>query len=424
MSAIYAITRQFFVLVLTPVERWQATRQLDTAVSVHKWIAMGGAIAFVILIAAFVFVSTKRRASRNGAGGADGFLGQAGRRGLNDREVRILNYVAKLAQLKDHGAVFTMKKAFDLGAAVLVRQAPSSGMNAEGIGQLTRELNSLREKLGFQGRPVDSTAGAAAGAKPSSRMIPDGKTVYITRRTNRDVDDIEAIVVGNSQEGITVRLPMKVNSPANEQWQVRYFYGASVWEFDVPVIRNEGDLLVLRHSDDIRFINRRRFVRVPVNRKAYLARFPFEKQVLTKGDTDVPSQGHLEPELVLPQFTDGVLTELAGPGLRIESALELGVGERVVVVFELELQQIQESGNWPDGEKPGARIVESIGEVRGVKAVKDGFSVAVELTGLSDADVNELTQATNAAAVKAARNNGQQGKKAEVSVGTAAALTS
>jgi len=298
-------------------------------------------------------------------------------------------------------------------------------MNAERIGQLTKELNSLREKLGFQERLVDSSGGAPAGSKPSSRTIPEGKTVYITRRTNRDVDDIEAIVVGNSEEGITVKLPMRVNSPAKEQWQVRYFYGASVWEFDVRVIRNEGDLLVLRHSDDIRFINRRRFVRVPVNKKAYLARFPFEKQVLIKGGTDALSQGQrLKPGLVLPQFTDAVLTELAGPGLRIETALELKVGERVAVVFELESQQSQESDSWSDGEKAGARFVESIGEVRHVKAVEKGFSVAVELTGLSDADISELTRVTNATAVKAARHNDQQGKEAEISKGAAAALTS
>lgn len=422
MSAIAARTGDWLIVALTPVQRWQAARRLDNAFTVQEWIVMGGAIVLVGLIAAFVFVSIRRRAARNNAGGADGFLEQAGRRGLSGREGRVLHYVATLAGLKEHGAVFTMKKAFDLGAAVLVRQAPLSGMNAERVGQLTRELNSLREKLGFQGRSADSAAGAANGSKPSSRTIPEGKALYITRRTNREIDDIEALVIQNTDSGITVKLPMPINSPADEQWRVRYFYGASVWEFDVGVIRNEGDILVLGHSDNIRFINRRRFVRVPVSKRAYLAKFPFEKQVFVDSAGNSLSEGSRpETQVVQPQFTGAVLTELAGPGLRIESPLELQIGERVAVVFELESQQGQESDGRGEGGKPTARVVESIGEVKHVRTVENGFSVAVELTGLSDADVSELTRATNAAAVKAPHDNGRQEQEADISKDAAAA---
>ncbi len=46
------------------------------------------------------------------------------------------------------------------------------------------------------------------------------------------------------------------------------------------------------------------------------------------------------------------------------------------------------------------RIIEDIGEVRHVRAIENGQSIAVELTGLSDSDVNELIRATNAASVR------------------------
>jgi hypothetical protein len=47
-----------------------------------------------------------------------------------------------------------------------------------------------------------------------------------------------------------------------------------------------------------------------------------------------------------------------------------------------------------------------MGEVRHIKAVKNGLSIAVELTGLSDSDVNELIRRTNAASLQASAKSG------------------
>ncbi len=422
MFAIAARTGDWLILALSPVERWQAAKRLDNAITIQQWMYVVGTAALLTLVALCVLFLLRRRAERD-ADNSDNFVEQAGRRGLSGRESRILIYVAKLAGLKDHSTIFTMRKAFDIGAQKLVREA-SSGMDAKRIRQLVKELNWLREKLGFQERFVDSTAGATAGHKPSSREIPEGKTLYITRRTNRDVDDIEVIVARNSDEGITVRLPMGVNSPPNEQWQVRYFYGASVWEFDVAVIRNDGDMLVLGHSKDIRFINRRRFLRVPVNKKAYIASFPFEKQIFADSAAGSLSRGDVfESRLALPQFTQAVLMELAGPGLRIESPLELKIGQRVAIVFEFESQHNQETHGEQSSYKPVATIVEGIGEVRHIKAIENGFSIAVELMGLSDADINELIRATNVAAVEASERSEKQDKPSEVLQSANAVLT-
>jgi hypothetical protein len=46
-------------------------------------------------------------------------------------------------------------------------------------------------------------------------------------------------------------------------------------------------------------------------------------------------------------------------------------------------------------------VVEDIAEVRHIRAISNGFSIAVELIGLSDPDIGELIRATNGASRKA-----------------------
>jgi len=58
-----------------------------------------------------------------------------------------------------------------------------------------------------------------------------------------------------------------------------------------------------------------------------------------------------------------------------------------------------------DSRTTPSKIVEDIGEVRHTKAIQDGFSIAVELTGLSDSNVSELIRATNTASI---RTNGKR----------------
>jgi hypothetical protein len=180
--------------------------------------------------------------------------------------------------------------------------------------------------------------------------------------------------------------PVKITF--GELWRIRYYFGSSVWEFDTSVVSYDGNILVLNHNDDVRFINRRRFIRVPVKKQAFIAHFPFEKT--------------LEPVWGPPEFVPAVVTELAGPGLRIESRLQVKEGERVLVVFSLDEEQ---GRNLTTANTGISKIVEDIGEVRHTRAIPNGLSIAVELTGLSDSDINELIRVTNAASVWANARN-------------------
>jgi hypothetical protein len=101
-----------------------------------------------------------------------------------------------------------------------------------------------------------------------------------------------------------------------------------------------------------------------------------------------------------PEFVPASVTELAGPGLRVEAPLDVKVGDRVIVIFKLSEEQQQKPNSQRNGKTAPEKIVEDIGEVRHTKKIKDGFSIAVELTGLSDPNINELVRVTNAASLK------------------------
>src|SRR3990172_9578630 len=154
-----------------------------------------------------------------------------------------------------------------------------------------------------------------------------------------------------------------------------------------------------------RFVNRRRFLRVSVSLRAFVARFPFMRTFEAAGDdkgdgADLPDASG--KTCAPPSFVPAVVTEMAGPGLRIESPLDVEAGERILVVFGLGEQGNKESSRGDaDHGKSRPVILEGVGEVRHVKAIESGLSIAVELTGLDDSDVDELIRATNAACLRA-----------------------
>ena len=117
---------------------------------------------------------------------------------------------------------------------------------------------------------------------------------------------------------------------------MQYNFGPSVWEFDARLLKADGRELTFGHSDDVRFISRRRFLRVEVHKEAYIARFGFAAG----------------KKMGLPQFVQGNLREIAGPGLLIEAPLQVKIGERVLVVVQA----------------ADDKVVQDIGEVRHIRA--------------------------------------------------------
>ncbi|MFC1795190.1 hypothetical protein ACFL3Q_16590, partial [Planctomycetota bacterium] len=255
-------------------------------------------------------------------------------------------------------------------------------------------MSVLREKLGFENKHSTTAGSAANSNKSSSKQIPAGKQLYITRLNAGESTEIESTVIENNDVELTVKLQASMESKPGELWSVRYYFGASVWEFETSSISCYGNILVLNHSNDIRFINRRRFLRVPVNKPTFIARFPFARMLQPESDSDSTniSGNSWGP----PEFVPASVTEMAGPGLRVEAPLEVKVGDRVLVILKLSEEDLQ-SNSQRTGKTAPEKIVEDIGEVRHIKKIKNGFSIAVELIGLSDPNISELVRVTNAA---------------------------
>jgi len=400
-------------LALTPQQRLQATRQLESNSSfmTHRPFIICALLTIVVLAGLLLLISIRRtRQARKTSN--ELFLKYAEQKGLSARELQIIVATAARAGIRQKEDVFTMDDAFDRGAAVVIAENIAKGQVPEEIRQLKTEMSFLREKLGFQNQFIPSVAGTAAKPKKfSSRQIPAGKSIHITRRMDNVSDEIEAAVIENTEMELTAKLvtPLRINF--GEVWRVHCYFGVSVWEFDTTVVGYDGNVLVLNHSDEVRFVNRRRFLRVPVNKAGFIAHFPFEKTHQVKGEskTGVSAAGqnlssNIGRFLKPPEFFPAVVTELAGPGLRIEEPMQVKVGDRVLVMFELDKGDTQNQAL--HGKTKPSRIVEDIGEVRHVKTIEKGFSIAVELTGLSDAEIDELVRITNAASVKTSAQSG------------------
>ena len=390
------------VLALTPVERWQAAGRLSSNFMTERWFIITSLAAIIVLTMLLVVVSLRRKWEEQ-KGSNQSFEDYAAARGLTAREREILLEIANITKLKRSEAIFTIDRAFDRGAAQMVEESLAE-QGVEKRNQLRSELSFLREKLGFQKQRVLSIGSPSKSKKLSSRQIPVGKKLYLTRRKPPDSGNVESIVIRNDDMELTVRLTMSIKIAAGELWCARYYFGASVWEFDTSAISCDDNTLVLNHADNVRFINRRRFLRVPVKKAAFVAPFPFTKRLSGDSESVDGTSGGWKP----PEFVPAIVTELAGPGLRIEAPLEAQVGDRVLVIFKLEEEKSQDTipvGR--DNKGARARIIEDIGEVRRITALRNGWSIAVELIGLSDSDVNELIRVTNEASLKA-RAKGQE----------------
>ena len=420
MPTAHIITAGFniIVLALKPVERWKAAGRFGTGMTEH-WFILTGVAVIIVLTALLLMISLRRTAQERKVSGQL-FVDYAEKRGLSGRERQILLEIANKAGLKRSQAIFSMVGSFDHGAGKMIEESLAQ-QGAEESQWLRTELSFLREKLGFQKQTSVSIGSSTKLKKPSSRQIPEGKKLYINRRKAPDLGDIESTIIKNDNMELTVRLTTSVESKLGEFWRAQYYFGTSVWEFDTSVVRCYGDILVLNHSDDMRFISRRRFLRIRVNKPAFIAPFPFTRMLQPNiSSKEVPGakEGAANASGNTwgpPEFIPATVTELGGPGLRIEAPLEVKAGDRVLVIVNLseeEKQDLipQEKSNSPpwileqDSRTIPPKIIEDIGEVRHIGAIEDGFSIAVELTGLSDSNVSELIRAANAASIRTNSN--------------------
>ena len=402
------------LLALTPAEKWQAIRRLGDSFVGEPAFVFVCITALLVLTVTLILVSYKQK-QRNLRAANELFTAYADRRGLSRRERHILREIATKAKLKRNESIFTLADAFSRGAAKVTDEILAS-YGARRSKRLSAELAVLREKLGFERRVSDSSGSAIKSNKPCSRQIPVGKKIQIKTNGDSRTDVIEATIIKNDEIELAVKLNTPLEAESGDLCCVHYYFGSSIWEFDSSVLSCHGGILILTHSYDVRFINRRRFLRVPVHKPAFIASFPFARTFSLNGNNaewdDHGSTNGSPVPWGPPEFVPGQVTELAGPGLRIEAPLKVDVGDRVVVILKMSAESTSrgqgdsaQSVLTKNSDRASSRVVEDVGEVRHVKATKNGFSIAVELTGLSDSNVNELVRETNSASLAAGAGN-------------------
>jgi len=389
---------------LSPSERLQAARWFDRNFLGHDTFILICGLTLIVLTMLFIIVtlsdSIKKRRSSNRL-----FVEYADKRGLNIRERHILMNIALRARLRLVESIFTMSDVFSRGATQMIR----SSLLKDGTKRsryLSEELSILREKLGFRGDKTALNLALKEG-KPDSRQIVRGRKLYITSLDTHEFFEVEALVVENNELELSIQPVQPVQCEPGDNLCVRYYFGAPIWEFDTCVLRKADNVIALQHSNKIRYVNRRRFLRVAVDEPAYIAAFPFAREVpgsenSKHDDVNDSSERLWGP----PEFVRADVTELAGPGLRLIAPLEVNVGDRVAVILKLSREKSQNYNpsdfSRSNQQKP-SKIIEDIGIVRHTQPLEEGFSIAIELTALNESNISEMVRATNKASLNRSR---------------------
>jgi hypothetical protein len=418
------------VLGLTAIERWGATRRIEPRSASQHWFALVGVVVLLVLLVLLVVTSYRRyQQSKRKEQKTETFADNAQRRGLDVRERQILLAIALRSGVQHTHEVFHEIDALNRGMAQLLAECAQTRTPQE-IDDLKAEISRLRLKLGFD--KASAGGGGPARAQASSRQSPVGAGLELTGRSEREAVTLRAEVLRNDEIELAVALLAPLASKAGDSWLARYYVGMSAWEFRTSTVRCDGRMLVLNHSGEVRFIDRRRFLRVAVRSPALVAHLPFLRRDWAAGEatsqgTDAPPPADAkgtpnamdrvgEPNRMAeyaPVFVESTVTELAGPGLRIETPLQVQMGDQVLVVLRLaegiegaqnRVHTVVAVGRVEHGRdiERGVAIPDAIDRVWEGSPQRDFLavaaqpqSVAVELTGLSNEEIEELVSITN-----------------------------
>ncbi len=382
---------EHITLALTVMERWQAVRRLGRGRPLAQDFTVLAVALLVVLVVLLIWVSCSRWAQKRNRT-REVFTENALRRGLGARDRQILLAIVLRSGLRRTQDVFTAVDAFDRGAIKLLTEC-SRTRTLQEKEYLRSEIGRLREKLGFQ---IASIAADMTGLGPlTSRDIAPGKAIELIRIKPADGLVVRGDVVRNDEIEFALKLASPIESRPGDSWQGRHYSGLSAWEFETSTVHCDGIRLILNHSETVQCKNRRRFPRVVAHGHAWIAYLPFRQH--QPAPSDVGRIAGLPPASwtdagasagEAPVFTEGRITELAGPGLRIETGLPVHPGDRVLVVFTLNSDGVEVPGGWG--------TIAGIGRVRHCHDTDSRRSMAVELTGLSDAEIDELAYITAA----------------------------
>jgi len=358
------------------VERWAAARHTQDWYyePLMNWTVWVPTVVGVALALAAIFVYRTRAAHKTML---KEFRKAVDRFELTPDESVVLERIAKLAKLKHFRNIFAMEAAFERGVSLLSQSRAVEEMPEEAVRRMTEVIESLRVKLGMEFSPSDD------GGAEQVVCLAQGDGVTFVHHDNASA--VEATVTTIRGRNVTLQFADEVPLRIGQACVIHRVRDGQQLEYNVSVTEPGEGFVVVRLIGKPRTRNLRRFVRVPTRRSAYAAAFPFIG---------------LDASDETPQFVSGALTEIGGPGLRLDVPLAVETGDRVLVVLKM----------------GGGKTIQGTAVVRRVFAGHDETQViAVEMVGLSEAEIGEMQKETNAAA---RRNNAAEAREVLTTSGT------
>ena len=355
---------------LTALERWEATRNTLSPGGASTWvgtIVVLLALVGLVALGAILVHSYIRRYKKSRA-----FVDQGLHAGLSENELKLLRHMVALLSLKNPATIYTAEGLFNQTAARLMRHRRTLAFSAAMRADLYAQVQSMREKLGFQPCSQESS-----GDLISSRQIAAGARIFIT--PDGCSEAVGATIVKTDDSELVIEADEAPPCRSGDDCVIRHSIGAAVWEFESQVVRCEQRTVALNHTHSARLINRRRFPRVRIDRPAHVARFPFFSE---------------NPEQEIPEFIPARLLQIGGPGLMLhlllQTSLRSCVGERILITARLATN----------------RLVQGLARIRRQSAKEqDGSFLGVEVVALDPAEMAELVRQTNLAAVQETRES-------------------
>jgi hypothetical protein len=359
------------------MDRLKAVSDLEGNWAPNKWL-ITAALAVLVILSVLLLVSVLYRKIQEKVSSKTLLLGQARKKGLSDNEQRILLEIADSRTAANKNAVLTTEDAFNEGAGNIIQRAAKKGKSPEELKQLQDYLSSLKKRLGFIAQQTGKTETDQAARQKGTEQIPVGMKVYITRRTWRFDEGLETTVIENNKIGLKVETSKKVKVNFGDKWRACYSYGTSIWGFDTYVVESDGQIMTLGSSDNIYFVNHRRFSGLQVKQRASICRLPFIEMTKETADNGSGVGG------IVPTFYNAVVTEIAGIWLKVESTEQISAGEKVLMIFTLD-----------KGEGRKTKAVKDLGVVRRAESIKNGYLLSVELKGCNDEQIEQLLSTVN-----------------------------
>jgi hypothetical protein len=355
---------------MTPQERFRAMQRIDAnGLGVDflagRWLELAGWLIIALLIVVLI-IRYKRRTRNSKLRSDNSFYESANRLQLSREEQDIVVAIATLSGIKQRESIFTLRPAFDAGLTRLMHDVFAAGQDSADRKKFHEAVLSIKTKLGFVSSQLKNRFTSHSGKERTTRQISVGTEVWLSPSDNDAGERFIAEVIQNDDFEFSLRPEVPITCQPGDIWTVRYNNGAMIWEFEAITTACSQDDFSLSHSERIRYVNRRRFTRVPTDKPAKIALFPVFSHMRESKEMEL-------------SFVPAVITEIAGPCLRVRTGLPVQIRQRVLLVFDLE----------------EGRLVQDVGEVRDIRSSETGDAIIIELIGLHAKAIGELVRVAN-----------------------------